>query len=335
MSSNTSAARTKRTGRIAPGLSREPSKRNPACLSIRVLSDSAHRTRLRLACLTAVLALTSCARNRPIVRGPHPSKPAILTATKAQLLERVSAFYNSVQSLHLVADLTVSRGSVYKGEITDYADFKGFIDFRKPGDIRVVALLPLFRSEAFLMVSHGGKFHAYLNNQNRFIEGEDDAPPVSESPIENMRPKSFLSALLVQPLEAQPLESDETPTLLMDDTTEKYSHYILQSMRRLPNGGVEAARTVTFDRVDLRIIEQREYAPDAAILSLTSYDGWKDYSGVSFPAQIRIMRYLEAYGATLNITQLDIDKPVPDSTFVFERPEGSTLQVIGEPANHR
>ena len=237
------------------------------------------------------------------------------------LLRQVAAFYDSIHSLKIVADLTVSRGSVYKGEIVDHSDFKGFIDFRKPGDIRVVTLLPLVRTMAFEMVSDGGRFRAYLKNQNRFIEGEDDAPETSSNPIENMRPKTFLSALLVKPLDAA-----GDYTVLQDDTNELYSPYILEDMRKLPNNEFELLRTVTFDRVDLRIIEQREYAPDSSIVSLTKYDGWKDYSGITFPSQIGIMRYLEEYGATLDISQLEINKTAPDSNSVLERPAGSNCR---------
>ena len=100
-------------------------------------------------------------------------------------------------------------------------------------------------------------------------------------------------------------------------------------MRELPGAGIEIVRTVTFDRVDLKIIEQREYAPDGAIISLTRCGGWKDRAGIDFPSPIRIMRYPEEYGATLDITRLEINTSAPDSTFVLDRPAGSTLQVIG------
>jgi hypothetical protein len=53
------------------------------------------------------------------------------------------------------------------------------------------------------------------------------------------------------------------------------------------------------------------------------------FIGIHFPSQTRIMRYLEEYGATLDITRLEINTSPPDSTFVLDRPAGSTLQVIG------
>jgi outer membrane lipoprotein-sorting protein len=288
------------------------------------MNSESRRVIVFIACLIPLFGLSSCGTKRPIAQGPHPPRSPLLTATKTDLLRQVAAFYDSIHSLKIVADLTVSRGSVYKGEIVDHSGFKGYFDVRKPGDIRVVALLPLVLTPAFSMVSEGGKFRAYLNSRNRFIEGEDDAPATSPNQMENMRPRSFLSALLVKPL-----DSTGDFTLLLDDTNEQYAHYILQSMRQLPNNDVELLRTITFDRVDLRIIEQREYAPNSSIVSLTKYDGWKDHSGIGFPSQIRIMRYLEEYGATLDITQLEINNTAPDSTFILERPEGSTVEVIG------
>ena len=52
----------------------------------------------------------------------------------------------------------------------------------------------------------------------------------------------------------KPLDSAGDYTVLQDDTNEQYSHYILQDMRKLPNNEFELLRTLTFDRVDLRII---------------------------------------------------------------------------------
>jgi len=282
------------------------------------------RSSLPVIFIACLLALSSCAHNRPIANAPHASRLPILTASKTELLDRVAAFYDSIDSLKITADLTLSRGSVYKGEIVDHGGFQGSIDFRKPGDIRVVTKLPVVKTMAFVMVSNGGKYRAYISNQNRYIEGDENAPATSASQIENMRPGAFLSALLVKPF-----DSTGDITLLLDDTNEQYSHYILQSLRKLDGSALAVLRTVTFDRVDLRVIEQREFAPDSSIVSLTKYAGWKDYSGIYFPSQIQIMRYLEEYGATLDISQLEINHTPPDSTFVLERPAGSTLQVIG------
>jgi len=276
----------------------------------------------------APLLFTSClSRNREIKRGTHPGKPVLLDATKPQLEKIVADVYDAIQSFSLTARLVASTGSVYKGEIKDYSETQAYIDIRKPSDIRVVGLLPFVGTTAFQMVSDGKTFKVSIPPRSQFFEGENDAPAASANKFENIRPEMFLSAMLVKPVdEAKDL------TFKLDDITEEYAYYQLELVRKTPDGGVEPTRRITFDRVNLYMIEEREYAPDGSIVSLSHYGDWRTYSGVRFPAHIDISRPKEEIALELNITKMDMNVPVPDTKFVLAKPEGYELKILGKPA---
>jgi hypothetical protein len=64
----------------------------------------------RIVIFTAcLLELGSCGTKRPIARGPHASRPPLLAATKTDLLQRVTAFYDSIHSLKIKAGFAGKR----------------------------------------------------------------------------------------------------------------------------------------------------------------------------------------------------------------------------------
>lgn len=278
-----------------------------------------------LVCLPILLSVACGGTSRIIKRNSHPPTQPLLTATKAELIQRIADFYNSIQSFNIVADLTPSVGSVYAGKIVDYHDVTAYIAFRKPEYIQVVALLPVVHTTLFQMVSDGKQFKLYLPSKNLFIEGSNDAPSASQNKLENIRPQTFLEALLVRPYDPKTQRA-----LLVDDTTETTSFYRLAFLKSLPDSDIEPYRRLTFDRVNLQIVEQREYDPDGSIVSLSRYSDWQIYDNIRFPSKVEITRPKDGYGVVLAITKMEINKPIPDSRFVLQRPEGSELKVIGE-----
>jgi len=286
----------------------------------------ASRVGVSVVVASAVLFSSCAPRIRNIVRAGHPSAQTLLTATKADLIQRVLDSYRSIRSFNAVVDMQASVGSVYQGKFKDYTDLTAFIDFRAPESIRVVALLPVVHTTAFHMVSDGKGFKAYLVVQNRFIQGLNDAPATSANKLENIRPQSFLEAMLVKPV-----DTVNELTILLDDTTETTASYQL-GVIRMPGKELIPHRRITFDRVNLQITEQREYDESGSIVSLTRYDDFKIFDNVRFPAHIEIARPKDGYGIVLRVTKMDINKPIPDAKFVLNRPEGTVLQTIGGPA---
>jgi outer membrane lipoprotein-sorting protein len=278
--------------------------------------------------LIVPLLFTSClSRTRAIARGTRSGSPPLLEATKPQLVKSIANFYESVKSFSATARLVVSTGSVYKGQITDYQETAGYIDFRKPSDIRVVGLLPVIGTTAIQMVSDGKTFKVSIPPKSRFFEGTNDAPAASPNKFENIRPEMFLSAILVKPIDPQ-----TELTIKVDDVTEQYAYYQLAVVKKMSDD-IQPDRRITFDRLNLLIVEQREYAPDGSIVSLIRYGDWQTYGDIRFPNHIDITRPKEEIGVELNITKLDMNVPVPDTKFVLTKPEGYELKIIGSPAN--
>lgn len=284
----------------------------------------ANRSRAVVFIVAVAVVLSSCtSRLRTIVRSAHPTAQTLLTATKAELVQRIADNYAAVQSFSATVDLTSSVGSVNKGKIKDYTDITAYIDFRKPGDIRVVGILPVVHTTAFHMVSDGQDFRVSIPLRSKFIEGRDDAPATSQNKFENVRPQTFISGMLVRPV-----DRSVDMVLLADDTTETSASYQLEIIRKVGND-IAIFRLITFDRVNLQIIEQREYDENGLIISLSKYDDFKVYDNVRFPSHIEISRPKDEYGIVLVVMKMDINNKIDAARFVLARPENSELQVIG------
>ncbi len=291
--------------------------------------------RLAPAALALILALlsSSCGaflRSRTILRHGKPvsASQILLTATKEELNERIAKVYGAIDSFQATVDMTPSSGSVYKGQITEIKDVKGFVLFSKPSKIRIIGLAPVVRTKAFDMVSDGVDFRFHLTQKNLYVHGSNSAPAVSQNKIENLRPDAFLASMLVRP--ADP--ATEVP-MLVDATDEDNASYILYFLRKGPNGEIlpTPSRSFIFDRADLSIDRQMVYDDTGAIVSDTRYSKWQSYSGVMFPGRIDINRWKDGYGVVMDITKIQLNEALKEEQFQLPQPEGTQLQIIGTP----
>jgi len=259
---------------------------------------------------------------------PLSSSQPLLTATKEELNDRIAKVYGAIDSFQATVDMTPSSGSVYKGQITEIKDVKGYVLFSKPSKIRIIGLAPVVRSKAFDMVSDGVDFRLHLTQKNLYVHGSNGAPTVSQNKIENLRPDAFLSSMLVRP--ADP--ATEAPVLI-DATDEDNASYILLFLRKGPKGEVlaQVARSFTFDRADLSIDRQMVYDDSGAIVSDTRYSKWQSYSGVMFPGRIDINRWKDGYGVVMDVVKIQLNEALKDEQFQLPQPEGTQLQIIGTP----
>ena len=281
------------------------------------------------ACM-AMLTVQGCISvriKRPIKNRVATTKQPPKMATREELAARVEDLHNKVRSFQATLDMTPSTGSVYKGEITEYRDIRGYILFRQPEAIRIIGQYPVVRATAFDMVSDGKEFRISFPSKNLFVIGENAAPTTSSNKLENWRPQAFLDAILIQPLD--PVREKAT---LLDFTDEDHSFYILLFQRIDEKGTIVPLRSIWFDRLDLQIVRQVVYSPDANTLSDTRYSNWTDYSGVSFPKTIDINRPTDGYGVVLDVVKMEMNLSLTDQQFALQQPAGSKLQVIGSPA---
>ena len=276
-----------------------------------------------LLCL-CVIPLSSCFVRKRVVAPPAGrTRGPFLTATKNELIERVHRIADPLESFSMRMDMSPSVGSLYVGEVKDYATLGGYILFRRPDGIRILGTDPLLGSTVFDMVSLGGMFRIHIPSKSRFIEGSNTAPPTSKRQLENLRPVAFLTSLIIQPPDPQ-----ADFAVLEEDTNERESVYILLIIRRAADEPW-LVRTLHFDRHNLEIIRQKTFDSSGGILSDTAYSGWKTYDGVPFPSEIEIRRPQDHYQVVINVVNLRINPPdVTPEKFILAQPPGTELQQI-------
>jgi len=271
--------------------------------------------------------LSSClARRRAINRPGGNTTQTLLMADRQTLLDLIVKQYNAVRSFSATVDMIPALGTAEKSHITEYKDVLGYIRFRRPAEIRIIALYPVVRNKMFDMVSNGADFKLYVPIKNRFIVGRNQIEKPSENKLENLRPQHFLDAILVRPIN---LETDRV--LLENFTDEENAFYILHDIRINAGGQLQLLRTVWFDRLTLQIARQMIFDDQGNILTDARYTQWKAWDNVPFPKHIEINRPHDEYAVVIDMVKLDINKGVPDEQFVLDRPDGTVLQVVGTP----
>ncbi len=284
------------------------------------------RALILLVCLSA-LGFSGCfVRRRIITRKGGNATPILLTADKQTLIDFLANQYQAIRSFSATVDMTPALGSAEKSKITEYKDVRGYVLFRKPAFIRLIGLYPVVRNKAFDMVSNGKDFRLYLPSSNRFIVGSNELVARSKNKIENLRPQHFLEALMVAPM--QQGEKVE----LMNLTDEDNAVYVLHFVRVQPDGEILPVRSVWFSRINLHIARQLVYDPAGNILTDARYSDWQNYDGVPFPKVIDIDRPQDDYAVVMTVVKMEINRPVSDDKFVLEQPEGTQLQVLGQPS---
>jgi outer membrane lipoprotein-sorting protein len=281
---------------------------------------------LLVLCLTS-LALSSClARRRGFTRPGGKTTQTLLVADRDTLLRVIARQYAAVHDFNATVDMVPAQGSAEKNHITEYKDVRAFILFRKPEDIRIIGLLPVVRNKAFDMVSDGARFKLYLPTKNRFITGRNETEQRSENAMENLRPHHFLDALVVRPVDPA-----TTKLLLENFTDEGNAFYIVHEIHESADGQLNLLRTIWFNRLDLQLARQLIFDPAGNILSDARYSEWRAYDNVPFPKHIEINWYREESAVVIDIVKMDINKGVSDDKFVLDQPEGTTLQILGQP----
>ncbi len=282
--------------------------------------------RLVVVCLLAVSFSSCVARRRLIARKGASSTQPLLTADRQTLLDAIARQFEAVRDFNAEVDMVPALGTAEKSKITEYKDVRAYILFRKPSDIRLVGLYPVVRTKAFDMVSNGFDFRLYVPSRNRFLIGKNEIEQASPNKLENLRPQHFLDALLVRPVD---LKTEKV--LMMNLTDEDNAFYILPVVHENGNGQLQLSRSVWFNRYNLTIARQFIFDDTGNILTDARYSEWKSYDNVHFPKHIEINRPKDEYAVVIDVVKMDINKGVSQEKFALSQPEGSTLQVVGQP----
>jgi outer membrane lipoprotein-sorting protein len=275
-------------------------------------------------CLICVLTSSCLARRRAMQSAVH-SKP-LQTVDLQRLLNAVQQHYDEIRNFSATVDMVPALGSTEKNRITEYKDVRAFIRFRKPSDFRLKGLTPFVRTTLFDMVSDGTDFKLYIPSKGRFIVGRNSIDQPSPNKLENLRPQHFLDALIVQPL-----DNKKYKVIFENFTDEDNAYYIVGEVRELPDGTLKLNRQIWFSRVDMNMSRQMIFDADGNILTDARYSEWHFYDDVPFPKHIEINRPRDEYAVVIDIVKMEINKGVNADQFELEQPEGTTLQVVGQP----
>src|SRR3970040_2025046 len=116
-----------------------------------------------------LLLFAGCAvRLRERISGAELA-PAWQKATLAELLERVRAHEEAIETFQATVEIEPTVTSVQRAEIVHYRDVRAFILIRRPAWLRMIGLYPVARTTAFDMASDGEQFRLYIPLRNRFI----------------------------------------------------------------------------------------------------------------------------------------------------------------------
>jgi outer membrane lipoprotein-sorting protein len=284
------------------------------------------RTALAWVALLLILGgATGCLVRRHKLDNARPaSAPALLTAGLEQLTETLRQRFEAVETLNATVDLEPSLLSTAKGEIAEYKDVRGFILFRKPGWIRVIAQYPLVRSTAFDMVSDGETFRLFLPGKNLLLQGRNRISQPSQKKLENLRPQHLQEALLIRPPEANEQALIENWT---EAGTASYIVHIIAA-----NGGQpHLARKVWFDRGTLEISRQQVFDTAGNVVTDARYGGWQRVGSTSFPREIVILRPQDEYQLHIHFVTTNLNAPLEMEKFELHEPEGVQIrQIVGE-----
>jgi len=288
-----------------------------------------HFRRVPVALLLCLLQLvsTSClVRRRSIARKGGQINQALLVADRQSLVDAVARQYEAIRDFNAEVNMVPALGSTEKNKVTEYKDVRAYILFRKPAGIRLIGLYPVVRNKAFDMVSDGTDFKLFVPARNRFIVGKNEVDQPSVNKLENLRPQHFQNAMLVKPIDSV------ADKLLMENfTDEDNAFYILHVVHENGNQQLQLTRTIWFSRTDLKLARQLIFDNAGNILTDARYSDWKSYDNVAFPKHIEINRPRDEYAVVIDIVKMDINKGVGPEKFVLDQPEGTTLQVLGQP----
>jgi outer membrane lipoprotein-sorting protein len=281
---------------------------------------------LLLLCLLPLVSTSCLVRRRSIARKGGQINQALLVADRQSLIDAIARQYETIRDFNAEVNMVPALGSTEKNRVTEYKDVRAYILFRKPAGIRLIGLYPVVRNKAFDMVSDGMEFKLFVPARNRFIVGKNEIDQPSANKLENLRPQHFQDAMLVKPVDAA------ADKLLMENfTDEDNAFYILEVIRENGNQQLQLTRTIWFNRTDLRLARQLIFDNAGNILTDARYSDWKSYDNVPFPKHIEINRPRDEYAVVIDIVKMDINKGVGPEKFVLDQPEGTTLQVLGQP----
>jgi outer membrane lipoprotein-sorting protein len=251
--------------------------------------------------------------------------PAWQQATLGELLERVRAHEQAIETFQATVEIEPSVTRVEQAEIVRYRDVRAFILIRRPTWLRMIGLYPVARTTAFDMASDGEQFRLYIPLRNRFIIGNSRKGRLSESALENLRPQHILEALLWE----GPHPGQERAALEVSEQG-AMSYYVVHVLRD-DEQKLTLARNLWFERRGLSLERLQIFDEAGEEVTDARYFDYGEFAGVRYPQRITIDRPKDRYGLALTVSKLELNLPLADDKFRLEQPPGTELRNLDEP----
>lgn len=255
-----------------------------------------------------------------------------MTASADQLIGAINDRCNAIQSLASVVEFQVIEGGPKKGKETTTTTFRGYIVERKPGALRVTALLPYVETKAMDMATKGETFTLLVPIRSEAFEGPNTVSAPSQNALENIRPNVFSDSLLLGCVDPDDLVTLTSETKTVLDKKAKHliaePDYDLMELRRKGSQELVTKRVIHFNRTNMVPYQEDIYDQDGAIQTEATYGPMKKFGAVSFPGTIAIRRPLDELQIRITIEKLTVNEPEPDSKFELTVPEGVTIHRL-------
>ncbi|MGC9157508.1 MAG: hypothetical protein ACP5FH_00855 [Terracidiphilus sp.] len=286
------------------------------------------------ALLFPVLLLSGCLWTTR--RLPIPKQPSVvLTATPAELAERLNRRWDALESLTATVEIQASVLKAKQGMATDYTPIRGIILLRKPEMLRVYGRVPVIGTRAFDMVSNGDHFMLWIPSKNIVFEGSNSVTKKSANPIENLRPGFFMDALVVRGLKPDDWYGVVADSETVEDASRKHlflvPEYILSISHHEPGSHeLSPERVVTFNRDTLLPSQQDLYARNGNLETQVFYYAYKDFGTGMYPSRVVIKRPVEGLRIVLSVEKVVENQTPPLTASEFElRPsEGTRIKNL-------
>jgi outer membrane lipoprotein-sorting protein len=288
----------------------------------------------RCALLLALLPLAGCLSITRKQHGMRFSTATLKEASLEQLVQAVNANAGALRSFNAKIDMDYAVGGKKKGKITKYTEISGTMLLRKPGELRVVGLVPVVHNRMFDMVSDGKTFQIAIPGRNKFLVGTNQINVPSEHPLENLRPQHIFDALPLKEIDSQNeiavleggMEIVKDPKTHQDAEQPDYEVIVI----RREGGSWRLSRRIVFSRVDLLPYHQMIYNRQGEVETDVHYADYTTYGGIQFPSSIEIQRPIEEVGITLTVTKMNMNETLRDEQFQIVQPPGVTVINLDE-----
>jgi hypothetical protein len=293
-----------------------------------------HSRILTIAVLASSLISTGCLFRSHKVESNLSHVP-LQAASQKQLVDRLSELSDAIRTMNAAVEISTSVGGAKKGTVTEYSDITGFILAEKPSMLRMIGQFPIVKNRAFDMVSNAQGFELSIPAKNRFIIGSNEVTKPSPNPLENLRPRIILDALLFRAVQADEIAVLEARVQEVVEESSKEKHpkrrltqpnYVLHLIAKDPGSGQwYLARKIYFNRTNLLPYRLLVFNKEGEVATDAHYKDYKDFKGIPFPTDILIHRPQEEYTIGLKVTKLILNEPLRPDQFQLAQPPGAQV----------